>query len=803
MEENIQNNPQFSQTEADETIDLKAYFALFISRWPWFVASVLIALIAAKLYLLSTPKEYTRSATLLIKEDSKSQVLGGDASNLFSGMGMSFGQSNVHNEVNTLRAPAHIYEVVRRLALDVDYRVPGTFHKSVIYGSQLPVRILFHDLNEKENATLTLTVKDNESVVLSEFKSSLREDLPKDEVVAILNDTLQTPLGKVTISRTDALSDFLKQEERTIYVTRTNLYSSVDHVLNNLSTALTDTKSTMIDITYQDENTERAIDVINTLIEVYKEAWLEDKNQATIATSNFITARLATLERELGGVDERISSFKSEHRLPNIEEASTLYLQQAKETDSQLLKLHTRQSMAQYVRGYLTEGAQSNQLIPANTGIESPGIEAQISEYNSAQIERNTLVANSSEQNPLVEDYDKTLAALRKAILTSVDNLLLNLNTEIKSLQAEQRRTNSQLASSPDQAMHLQAIGREQTVKEALYIFLLQKREENELSQAFTAYNIRLISAPSGSLKPVAPKSAIVMLAAFILGLLIPMMVLIIREMTNTTVRGRKDLEGLSMPFLGEIPSMDDKKKGLFRKKDIEEKEQVLIVQEGARDAINEAFRVVRTNLQFVSDSSRDTNVVMFTSYNVNSGKTFVAMNLAASFALKGEKVLVIDGDLRKGSLSKYINSPRPGWSDFLGGKVNDLNSIIQRGKLFDTLDVIPAGTTPPNPSELLTGDRLKETIEALQGQYDYVFIDCPPVEMIADTHIIAQYVDRTIFVVRAGLLERSMLGELQKLYDRKMLKNLSVLLNDTEYATGTYGKRYGYGYGYGYGYHQ
>lgn len=797
MQENLHNTPA-TQVEDDESIDLKSYIDLFISRWPWFVASVLVALAIAVLYLLSTPKEYERTATLLIKEDTKSQAVSSDVSNLFSGMGMSIGQSNVHNEVNTLRAPAHIYEVVRRLALNVNYSLPGSFHDRTIYGEELPVRILFHDLLPEESASLVLQVRDDQSVVLSKLKSNLRDDLPKEEVVALLNDTTLTALGKVTVSATNHLTDFLRQEDRTIYVDRSNLYNTAEHVLNNLSTALADDKSTLINITYQDEHTGRATDIINTLIEVYKESWLKDKNQATIATSTFITERLATLERELGGVDERISSFKSEHRLPNVEEASSLFLQQARETGNQLLKLNTQRSMARYVRSYLTEGAQSNQLIPANTGIDSPGIEAQIAEYNSTQIQRNSLVANSSEENPLVVDYDKTLTDLRRAILTSVDNLILTLTTEIDSLQAQERRTNTQLASNPDQAMHLQAIGREQKVKEALYIFLLQKREENELSQAFTAYNTRLISPPSGSLTPVKPKTAMILLVALVLGVLVPMLILILMEMANTTVRGRKDIEWLTLPFLGEIPSAPGSRKRLRRKKEGDQVSKIL-VHHGARDAVNEAFRVVRTNLQFVSDDSKDTNVILLTSYNPGSGKTFITLNLAASFAIKGEKVLIIDGDLRKGTLSKNFDSPKPGWSDFLGGKTNHLDSVIHKTEAFDTLEFIPAGTTPPNPSELLTGDRLSQTIETLRGRYDYIFIDCPPLEMIADTQIIAQHVDRSIFVVRAGVFERSMLGELQRLYDRKTLKNLTMLLNGTEYAGGAYGKRYGYGYGYGY----
>ena len=288
-------------------------------------------------------------------------------------------------------------------------------------------------------------------------------------------------------------------------------------------------------------------------------------------------------------------------------------------------------------------------------------------------------------------------------------------------------------------------------------------------------------------------------MVAFALGLLIPVVIIFTRENMNTRVRGRKDLESVTVPFIGEIPLFTRKKKGIFGKKPQEVK--AVVVKEGSRDIINEAFRVLRTNLEFMADKDKTSNVIIVTSFNPGSGKSFLTMNIAVSFAIKGKKVLVIDGDLRHGSASSYIDSPARGLSDYLGGRIDNLNEIIVSDPKQKSMDILPVGTIPPNPTELLFDERLKQVIDTVRGQYDYVLIDCPPIELVADTQIIEKLADRTVFVVRAGLLERSMLAELEKIYEEKKYKNMSLILNGTEGSGGHYGYRYGYRYGYHYGY--
>lgn len=792
------------QGSPEKTLTVKDLFYLCIAKWRWFAVSVLIAAGVAVFYILRTPPVYTRSALVMVKEDSKGRSIGSDISSLFSDLGLTQASANVNNELLAMQTPAAILETIKRLNLDIDYRTDGFFRKETLYGTSLPVKVTLPELDDNESATFSIRWLPEGKIELDDFGSSVRE-FERRTVTGALNDTLATPLGRIVVTPTAYWS--ASEEYPSIHVSRTNLYDCTDNCRGQLTAELSSEDATVIRLAYEDVSVTRAEDVLNTLISVYNEEWIRDKNQITVSTSMFITDRLGVLERELGDVDSDISSYKSSNLLPDAEKVSELYLEQSQEVKNQLLMLGTQISMARYIRDYLTGGKNRNQLLPANSGLESTGIEAQISEYNALQLRRNNLVANSSEQNPLIVDLDQALAAMREAIVTSIDNLVISLNTRKNELERSEQRTTARIAANPDQAKYLQSVGRQQKVKEALYLFLLQKREENELSKAFTAYNIRMLTPPMGNLKPVAPRKKLILTAAFCLGLLFPLVVIYICETMNTAVRGRKDLGKLSVPFMGEIPLYTDraeqkKRSGriwrLFGKQQSGQKK--IVVKEGKRDVVNEAFRVLRTNLEFMTGDT--TEVILFTSYNPGSGKTFLTMNIAASLAIKGKKVLVIDGDLRHASLSAYAGNPEVGLSDYLAGRTASWQGIVCKvDEKYNGLDIIPVGTIPPNPAELLFGEKLGQLIAELRQVYDYIFIDCPPVDIVADTQILEKVADRTFFVVRAGLLERSMLAELEELYRQKKLKNMAVVLNGTEPEAGRYGYRYGYKYGYRYGY--
>jgi len=777
--------------KSDDALRSKEFFHLCLAKWRWFVVSVLSCVCMAVLYILCIAPIYTRSAFLMVKEDNKNKAIGSDVASMFADLGLNQASANVNNELLAIRMPSVVKEVVRRLDLNTDYRVNGFLHKEILYGKELPLKVALPKLEEAESVSFTIQLLPGGKVELDDFESSER-NLKSETVTGTLNDTLQTPLGKIVLVPTPFYSPTGKYP--LIHLSHTNIYDCMDSCIENLEAELSSEDATVIKLSYKDVSIARAEDVLSTVIAVYNEEWMKDNNQVAVSTSRFISERIEALERELGKVDTDISTYKSENLLPDAEKASMLFMEQSQENNNRLIAISTQASIAKYIRDHLADGKKRNQLIPVNLGLENTEIEKLITEYNTVQLKRNNLIVNSSGQNPLIADLDQSLAAMRGSIVSSIDNLVMSLNTQRDELIRNERLTTEKIAVNPDQTKYLQTVGRQQKVKEALYLFLLQKREVNELSKAFTPYNMRILTPPSGNLEPVAPQKKKILAIAFILGLMLPAGIILLREKTNTTVRGRKDIARLAVPFIGEIPlDTSVKKKHLFGKH--KEDERRIVVKEGSRNVMNEAFRVLRTNIEFMSGNG--TEVILLTSFNPGSGKTFLTMNIAASFAVKGKKVLAIDGDLRHGSLSSYIGSPGTGLSDYLAKRTDNLNEIIHKVDLqYAGPDMIPVGTIPPNPTELISGERVKQLIMEMRARYDYIFIDCPPVDIVADTQILEKATNRTFFVIRAGLLERNMLPDVENLYKQKKLKNMAVILNGTENKSGRYGYRYGYKYG-------
>lgn len=783
------------QDRPDDFIRIQDLFYLCLAKWYWFVISLVITLGIATVYLLKTPPVYTRSAMILIKDDSPGKSMSSDIG--FSDLGLLQSNTNVNNELVALQSPSVMTEVVRRLHLDMNYSIDGRFHHTVVYGTALPVAVTVKGLSDSESASFTLQLHGDGSYSLTQF--ALNGELLEgstEECAGTMGESLSTPVGQIMVVPS---LYYTAGAEHKIYVQRLPLYATVNQYSSQFSASLEDEKSTVIRLSFNDVSTQRAEDVLNTIISVYNENWVKDKNQIAVSTSMFIDDRLEIIEKELGTVDENISSYKSEHLLPDVQSASSMYMSQSSEISNRLLALNNQLYMTRYIRNYLTNEANHNALLPANSGVESSGIESQIAEYNTCLLQRNSLVASSSESNPLVVDLDKTLAAMREAIVTSIDNQLITLQTQINTLQQSEKQTTERIAANPDQAKYLLSVERQQKVKESLYLFLLQKREENELSQAFTAYNTRIITPPVGSMIPTSPVKKNIALVALALGVLIPVVIIFIQENMNTRLRGRKDLESLSMPLIGEIPLSEPqgRKKNYFSRSKNTHK-PTLVVKDGRRDVVNEAFRVLRTNLEFIVPQDRRSNVIVVTSFNPGSGKTFLTLNMAESLALKGKNVLVIDGDLRRASTSSFIDSPKVGLTNYLARYVDNVDDIIVSNKEKLSFSILPVGVIPPNPTELLEEKRLGTLIDQLRTKYDYIFIDCPPVEIVADTAIIEKLADRTLFVVRASLLERSMLPVLETMYEERKLKNMSLILNGTQDSGSRYGYKYAYHYGYG-----
>lgn len=569
-----------------------------------------------------------------------------------------------------------------------------------------------------------------------------------------------------------------------------------------LTETLSNEDASVIDFAIKDDNVQRGDDFLSALIDIYNEKWVEQKAQMAVATSEFINERLNVIEKELGHVDDNIATFKGEHLVPDVAAASEMYMANANENTKQQLGVMTQMEITRFLIDYMQSPANKGKLLPGNLGIENQGIVAQITEYNNLQLERDQLLSTTGENSPLVKDRDNSLASIRAALASSLNTQLRMLGTQLAALERSDRKTNAKIASSPSQAKYLLSVERQQKVKESLYLFLLQKREENELSLAFTPYNTRVITPPMGSLKPSSPVTRNIMLVALVIGLLIPAIILFLSETLNNRLRSRADLEGVKAPFIGEIPEEVTSKNRINRwrrrwrdtigKESRIEEAPTLIVKPHGHSLLNESFRMVRSNLEFMTRGGKN-KIAMITSFNPGSGKSFVTLNLGATMAIKHKdvKVLIIDMDLRRASLSKVVGNYAPGVSDYLSEATDDIRKLI-RPTSQEGLYMIPVGTIPPNPTELLYSTRMQEMLDKLREEYDLILLDCPPADIVADSTIITPLADMTIFILRAGLLDRRLLPELNKMYDNHRFNNLMVVLNGTTSVATPY-RRYAY----------
>ena len=781
------------KTEEDVFV-FEDIWRLFLSKWYWFAGSLFCALVIAVIYILTSAPVYTRSASLLVKNDDKK-----GASSMASGfedLGFMKSKANINNEMISMTAPIMMQDVVKRLRLDVEMKVSDGFHKRTVY-SDAPVSISMSNISDEQSLSFEMELLPNKKANLRKFKV-LGEEIKASAVTVDLGRDVRVPFGVIRI---DPMPDYDMYLNTTIYVNKYDIKRISASYSSRLTIGLSDKEADILVITLQDYNIRRADDVIRTLIDVYNENWVKDKNQVAVATSKFIDVRLAMIEKDLGGVDNNISDFKSRNLLPDVDEVAKMYIDQAGKNADALIALTNQLSMAKLVRGFLVDTSKKNQLLPSNTGIQGGGIETQIQEYNMLMLTRNNLASKTNDDNPLVLDKDLMLSQMRTAITHSLDNQIALVAAQLANSRTTEGATNKQIATSPKQAKELISIERQQKVKQSLYIYLLQKREENELSKAYNVSNSRVIQPPSGSDFPTAPKKQIIMLAAFALGLVIPGALLMLMENMNTSVRGRHDLDKMSIPFIGEIPLVGEKP-SLIKKQKKQHRE--IIVRDKGRDIINEAFRIVRAKLEYLGTNSQDNKVVMFTSFNPGSGKTFISMNLAVSKALAGMKVAYVDLDIRLAAASVALvkrSTSKPGISSYLSSQVDSIESIKISNIGNTDVDFYPVGIIPPNPTELLLSERLEMMMNELREKYDYVVLDCPPVEIVADASIIEKVVDSTIFIVRVGLMDRRLLPDVEAMYRENKYKNMAIILNGSEYVSNKYGyRRYSYKYGYNYG---
>lgn len=697
---------------------------------------------------------------------------------------------NFYNEMEVMHSPELLASVVERLNLATQYTTEGFGHAEDLYGKS-PVNVNFLSLDPDSAASLRL-YKAGNNLIATNFE--INEKPIKSKPLRIDPGTVvETPVGVLAVSATADFDEFPKyvDVEKCSFTEKTEDLSKAVHANKK------DEKNSVVVLMYEDVSQQRAVDIINAIIKAYNDLWVLEHTRSATNTSKFINERLAVIEQDLSGIDSDISSVKSTSQIANVNTALSSLYDETLQYDERAFEANTQVQIARFLRDYISQ--HGNDLIPTNTGT-SGAIESQIQEYNKLLIKRDQLLENSTDNNPVIAQMNSDLIKNRTLINSSLNNVISSYEIEVNRAQSRKKDFSGQVQALPEHEKKILSIERQQKVKENLYLYLLQKREENELNRMVQVNNTRILCAatPTGTDTLATVKA---LLVGFLIGLAIPLGIIFLRLKLDTKVSRRSDLDTLTIPLLGEMPLGHQRRtpKRFIRKllhpksRVVTDKELKLMVRDRSRSYINEAFRMLRTNLDFLNPNNGGCEVIMLTSFNPGSGKTFISLNLAKSLQLKEKKVLLIDMDMRRASLSNFAGNPTQGVTSYLTGLSTDLNKLIRHNNRNTGLDVLPVGAIPPNPVELVLSDKFEDMISTLRKEYDYIVLDCPPYDLVADTAIVSRVVDVTLFVVRAGLFNKSDLKDLENIYKSNKLPHMALILNGIKPTDSYYHHRYGY----------
>jgi tyrosine-protein kinase Etk/Wzc len=760
----------FSEEE-EQDFHLQDYIRRYLRYWYLFPIFLAISFIAAFFYLQVTEPVYSARTSLLIKDEQKG--LGNSQGDMLSELSNQFGGNKlVENELEILKSQTIMEQVVKDLNLDVSYTTKSGLKTINLY-NESPVIVkpeIITELGYHEPLIIHLT-------------DSIHFRFNDEDKVHNFGQRFNNAWGAFVVTKGG------KFNYQDISVTFGYAKNLAENMLRSLSVQQPNAKSTVIELTYEDVSIQRGKDVLNKLLDVYVQSSLSDKNSEASNTLKFIETRLGLITGELGDVEKDVESYKTTQGITDISAESQLFLENIKENDAKLNEVNTQISILESVDSYI-KNAGDGAVAPATYMINDPVLVSLLTKFNELELQRERYARTTTANNPLLETINTQLAGTRQAIRENVQNLRRGMDVTKQNLQGINTRFSAGLRSIPQKEREFVGIKRQQSIKEGLYLYLLQKREETALMYASTVTDSRLIDAPISSYQPIKPKRTLVWAGAGMAGIAIPLLLINLLFLLNNTVQGRDEIEKVThASILGEIGHMKTAKG---------EPGEDAIIKMTSRSAVAEQFRALRTNLQYLGDGN--CRILMFTSSIGGEGKSFVSINLAASLAYSDKRVLLIGLDLRKPTLHDRLQVPNQyGASNCLIGQGKP-SDFIQSTIVHPKFDVLTSGPIPPNPSELLSNGRLPILLKELRKEYDYILIDSPPYGLVTDSSLIAEHVDATLYLVRFNytLLDHlKRIGELQK---AKRFSNLSVIFNGVNYGAG-YGYGYGYG-GYGYGYY-
>lgn len=757
--------------EEEQEFNLNEYIRRYFRYWYLFPVFVVLALTGAFFYLQITQPVYSTKSSILIKEEKS---IGGTQGDILSEMSSEFGGNKVvENELEILKSQTLMEQVIKELDLDVSYTSKDGLRTVNLYTNS-PISLIAE----------VITPYGMEEPLVIHMVDSTSFRFNNEDKVFKVGQRFNNAWGAFVINRGKP------SEFKDVEVHFTDVKNLAEQMLNRLSIQQPNIKSTVLELTYEDTDVQRSKDVLNKLLDVYVQASLNDKNTEASNTLKFIENRLGLITEELGDVEKNVETYKTNAGITDISSESKLFLENIKENDSQLNEVNTKISILESVDNYI-QNAGEGAVAPATYMIDDPVLVSLLTRFNELELQRERYARTTTAKNPLLETINTQLEGTRQSIRENVQNLKRGMAVTKRNLENINNRVSAGLRAIPKKEREFVGIKRQQSIKEELYLYLLQKREETALGYAATVSDSRLIDAPVTSFLPIKPKRAFIWLGALACGIAIPILLINLLFMLNNTVQRREDIEKVThSSILGEI--------GLMNTVNGAPADDA-IIKMTSRTAVAEQFRALRTNLQYLGDGS--CRVLMFTSSIGGEGKSFVSVNLAASLAYSDKKVLLIGLDLRKPTLHERLSLPnKTGASNCLIGQ-GSYEDYIQHTDVHPKFHVLTSGPIPPNPSELLSNGRLPKMLAELRQEYDYILIDSPPFGLVTDSALIAEHVDATLYIVRFNYTLVDHLKRIGELHKARRFQNLSIIFNGVNYGIG-YGYGYGYG-GYGYGYYK
>lgn len=761
-----------------QPVDIRELLSKYIYHWPIFIIVLILAFSSAFLYLRYATKIYNIKATILIKDEKQ------ESANPLKGMGLASDSRAIENEIEILQSKTLMKQVVQELDVNVVYKTKGVASATDIYGKS-PLRLIFEDKNRIGAATWKVDIIDKNTFIIEDEQSGLITR-------ARFGTTIKTPFGPCLIETAPNLQSYVGTS---IHVFLQPADAKANAILGNMTLGQISKQTTVLAISLNDEVSQRGKDILNSLIKVYSVASVEDKNRTVARSIQFLTDRINYISGELREVEKQSDDYRSAHGITDVSGQAALLQTNVEQNDKRLAEVDLQLKAITDVGTYISSSAGKDDP-PFLTGISDQSLQNYAQQFAMLHQRRDRLIETVPESNILVQALDKEISRVKSNIRSSLNGMRSFLIKERSALLAKNASYESMMSTMPVQERQLMNIDRQHSIKETLYLALLQKKEEAELTSATTIADNRVLEEAYGSLTPIKPEKSNIYLFTLVFGIFAPIAYVFAKDALNFRVINTKDItDRTSVPILGDVMYQEDA--------------ESIVLDNNSRNPIAEQFRSIRTNLQYIFGRDKDPRVIIFTSSMSGEGKSFISSNIATALAMAGRKTVILELDLRKPKISKYLKlKNKTGLSNyFIGQEAKE--DIIQESGVHPNLFVITSGPIPPNPTELLEQKGMDELITWLKTQFDEIIIDTPPIGLVTDALILARLADASIYVVRHGVTLKSQVLAIEELHREKKFPKLNIIHNGIKLSgrygygyEGSYGYGYGNRYGYGYGYY-